>query len=177
MKVHTNMFQEENFVFEQLKVKQNMIDDLKVDNNVLQDEILKSKLQLEAKQKQLDNSEDVKRFTNLQKECSGLKSQLQKKVNRLEGLKEENSKLATRLTARLKIMKNMEYMKVRANTLEEENSELKSQVKVTQEQLKNSEIEKKHYVDKYTELQDKERCDIAIQTDTVCISYLTHIAS
>ena len=158
-------------------VEQKMIHDLKVHTSVLQDEILKSKLHLEAKQKQLDNSEDVKIFTNLQEECSGLKSQLQKQVSHANKLKKENSKLATRLRARLKIKKNMEDLKVRANTLEEENSELKSQVKVTREQLRNSEIEKKHYVDKYTELKDKERCDVAIQTDMVCLSYLIYVAS
>ena len=176
MEVHTNIFQEENFMFKQLKEKQKLIDNSKVHTNALQGEILKLKSQLEAKQKQLENSEDAKIFTNLQEECSGLKSQLQKQVCCLEEfkvhanmLKEENSKLATRLRARLKIMKNVEDMKVRANTLEEENSELKSQLKVTQEQLKNSEVEKKQYVDKYAVLKDKERRDIASQTDMVCL--------
>ena len=177
MELHTDVFQEKMSVFEsETKVKQNILDSLeymKVHNNVLQDEILKLKSQLEVKQKQLEKSESVKVFTDLQEECSGLKSQLQKQVNCLEEFKvhanileEEKLKLANQLKIRRKIWKDVEGMKVRTNSLQEENSELISQLEVTQKQLKNSELEKKQYIDK---LKDKERCDIAIQTDTVCI--------
>ena len=141
MEVHTNMFQDKSALESQVKVKQNILDSseyMKVHTNVLQDEILKLKSQLEIQEKLLEKSENVKVFTNLQEECSGLKSQLEKQVNHLEELEEENFKLT-------------------------------NQLEIIQKQLKNLEVEKKQYIDKYSELKDKERCDIAIQTDTVCI--------
>ena len=149
--------------------------DLKMYTNMLQQEVLTLQSQLDIKQRQLEKSKDVKVFTSLQEECSGLKSQLQNQVKYIEEfkvhanmLKEENSKLATRLRARHKILKGVEDTKVQTKILQEENSELKSQLEVIQEQLKKSEVEKKHYINKYSELKDKERHDIAIQTDAVC---------
>ena len=176
MEVHISMFQDNKSVLEsQVEVKQGGLEYMKVHTNVLQDEILKLKSQLEIKEKLLEKSENVKVFMNLQEECSGLKSQLQKQVNCLKEfkvhadmLKEENFKLANQLKIRHKIWKDVESMKVRTNCLQEENSELKSQLEVTQKQLKNSEIQKKQYIDKYSELKDKEKLDVATQTDTVC---------
>ena len=78
-------------------------------------------------------------------------------------------RLATQLGARRKIWKDIDDMKVCTNILKEENSELKSQLELTQEKLKNSEIEKKQ---NFQYSGDKERCDIAIQTDMVCTKSL-----
>ena len=180
MEVHTDVFHEENIMLQsQLEVKQNLPDNaeyIKMDTNILQDEIFKLKSQSEDKQKGLEESEDVKVLTNLQEECSELKARLQNQVEYLEEfkrhtnmLKEENFKLSTQLKERHKILKGVEGMKVHTNILQEENSELKSQLELTQDQLRVSETEKKHYINKYSELKDKERCDIAIQTDMVCI--------
>ena len=180
MKVNTNVFGEANSMLKsQLVARQKLLENLKylkIHTSILQQEILTLKSQLDVKERQLKKSEDVKVFTNLQEECAGLKLQLLSQVKYLEEfkvhankLKEENSKLVTRLTARHKISKDVEDMKVRTNILQEENSELKSQLELTQDQLRVSETEKKHYINKYSALKDKERCDIAIQTDMVCI--------
>ena len=140
------MFQEENSVLTSpLQIKQipEHLDDVKI----LQKENLKLKSQLEVKQKQPENLGDAKAFNDLQEECSRLKAHADK-------LKEENSKLATRLMARQKLFTDVNSMKVHTNVLQEENLDLKSQLETTKKQLK--------------KLKDKERCDIAIQTDMVC---------
>ena len=150
------MFQEENSIFTSpLKIKQvpENLDDVKI----LQKENLKLKSQLEVKQKQLENLGDAKTFNDLQEECTRLKLQLQSQSEKFEAhadkLKEEYSKLATRLMARQKLFTDVNSMKVHTNVLQEENLDLKSQLETTKKQLK--------------KLKDKERCDIAIQTDMV----------
>ena len=55
--------------------------------------------------------------------------------------------------ARQKLFTDVNSMKVHTNVLQEENLDLKSQLETTKKQLK--------------KLKDKERCDIAIQTDMV----------
>ena len=151
------MFQGENSILTSpLKIKQipENLDDVKI----LQKENLKIKSQLEVTQKQLENLGDAKAFNDLQEECSRLKLQLQSQSEKFEAhankLKEENSKLATRLMARQKLFTDVNSMKVHTNALQEENLNLKSQLQITKKQLK--------------KLKDKERCDIAIQTDMVC---------
>ena len=156
----------------QLEAKQKIPDNIKymiLHTNKLQEEILKLKSQLDIRQNELENSKDVKIFTSLQEECFGLKLQLQNQVNYSKELKEKNLRLATQLGARRKIWKDIDDMKVCTNILKEENSELISQLEVTQEKLKNLEVEKKQNF-KYS--GDKERCDIAIQTDMVCTKSL-----
>ena len=150
------MFQEENSVLPSpLKIKQipEKLDDVKI----LQKENLKLKSQLEIKQKQLENLGDTKSFNDLQEECSRLKLQLQSQSENFKAhadkLKEENSKLATRLMGRQKLFTDAKSMKVHTNVLQEENLDLKSQLETVKKQLK--------------KLKDKERCDIAIQTDMV----------
>ena len=151
------MFQKENSILTSpLKIKQipENLDDVKI----LQKENLKLKSQLKVKQKQLENLGDAKAFNDLQEEYSRLKSLLQSQSEKFEAhadkLKEENSKLATRLMARQKLFTDVNSMKVHTNVLQEENLDLKSQLQATKKQLK--------------KLKDKERCDIAIQTDMVC---------
>ena len=150
------MFQEESSILTSpLKIKQ-IPEDLH-DVKILQKENLKLKSQLEVKQKQLENLGDAKAFNNLQEEFSRLKLQLQSQSEKFEAhtgkLKEENSNLATQLMARQKLFMEVNSMKVHTNILREENLELQSQLETTKEQLK--------------KLKDKERCDIAIQTDMV----------
>ena len=157
------MSQEENSVLKsQLEVKQ-MPDNLDY-VKMLQKEIYKLNSQLEVKQKQLESSEDAEAFNSLQEECSGLKLQLQNQSEKFEALanklKEENSKLATQLKARQKLF--TDETKVRTNVLQEEIWDLQSQLEITKKQLE--------------KLKDKERCDIAIQTDMVCTKY-SYIAS
>ena len=138
MKVCANLLQEENL--ELLKVKQKQLknlEDIKVHNDLLQKENFELNSQLE---KQLENPEDY----------SIWRSQLQHTVT----LQEENSTLKTQLKVMHKIVKNSDNMKIHTNILQEENSELKSQLELTQQQLKNFDLEK------------KEKCDIATQTDT-----------
>ena len=167
------MFQEVSTT--QFDAKQNVSENLKyfkIHTSILQEEILTLKSQLDIKQNKL---KDVKVFTNLQEECAKLKSQLQSQVKyseKLKGhanlLKEENSKLATQSRVRGKILQDIEDLKVHTNILQEENSELKAQLKLTEQQLKNSELEKEQYINKHSQLEHKERCDIAIQADMVC---------
>lgn len=144
---------------------------IEVYTNVLQEENIKSKL--EVRQKQQENPEDIKPFTNLQDE---LKSQLESQLKYSEDarvcasqLQEENFKLKTRVNVMQKVVKNFDDIKVHTNILQEENSDLKSQLEITQEQLKNSIEEKTHYFNKYRELKDQESCDVA---DMVC-TYVT----
>ena len=146
------MFQEENCILTSpLQIKQ--IPANLVDVKILQKENLKLKSQLEVKQKQLENLGDSKAFNDLQEEYSRLKLQSEKFEAHADKLKEENSKLATRLMARQKLFTDVNSMKVHTNVLQEENLDLKSQLETTKKQLK--------------KLKDKERCDIAIQTDMV----------
>ena len=166
------MLQEVNSMLKsQLEAKQKLPDNLKymiIHTSKLQEEILTLKSKLDIRQKELENSIDIKIFTDLQEECSGLKSQLQNQVKESEKLKEEKSKLATQLRAKQKIWKDIDDMKVCTKVLKEENSDLKSLLGITRKLLKNSEAERKQYFNKYSELRDKERHDIAIQTDMVC---------
>ena len=148
--------------------------DLKMYTNMLQQENLTLKSQLDIKQRRLEKSKDVKVLTSLQEDCSRLKSQLQNQVKYTENIKaqasvleERNSKLVTQLSARNKII-SKGVDKVQTNILQNQYSELESQLKVAQERLKKLEVEKEHYINKYSELKDKERHDIAIQTDMVC---------
>ena len=150
------MFQEENSILTSpLKIKQipENLDNVKI----LQKENLKLKSRLEVKQKQLENLGDANAFNDLQEECSRLKLQLQSQSEKFEAhadkLKEENSKLATRLMARQKLFTDVKSMEVHTNVLQEENLDLKSQLETVKKQLK--------------KLKDKETCDIAIQTDMV----------
>ena len=87
------MFQEVNSMLKsQLEAKQKIPDNVKymiLHTNKLQEEILTLKLQLDIRQKELENSKDVKIFTSLQEECFGLKSQLQNQVNYSKKLKEK----------------------------------------------------------------------------------------
>ena len=168
------MFQEVAMLQSQLEAKQRLTENLKYFNRhigILQEEILTLKSQLYVKQKK---SEDVKVFANLQEECPGLKLQLQNQAKCLEEskelnkLKDEYSKLGTKLRVRQNIMKKAEEMKVHTKILQEENFELKAQLELAQKQLGNSEVENQQYVKQLSELKDKERCDIAIQTNTVC---------
>ena len=134
---------------------------------MLQEEIIKLKSQLEVKQKQVKSSEDIKAFISLQEKCSRLKLRLQHQVEYATMLKEEKSKLAIQLSRRQNILKGIDETKVRIGILEDEKSELKSQLEVKIEQLKTSE-------DKYSALINKQRSDIAIQTDEVSASSLLY---
>ena len=96
-----------------------------------------------------------------------LKSESEKKQKQLENLEGYSEKLqhATKiqeeifeLKTQLKVFDNM---KVKYNMLQEDYYELKSQLAVTLEQL---EVSKN-----YRELEDKEGCNIAVQTDKVRI--------
>ena len=139
---------------------------------MLQEEIIKLKSQLEVKQKQLESSEDIKAFTSLQEECSRLKLRLHHQVEYATMLKEEKSKLAIQFLRRQNILKGIDEAKIRIGILEDEKSELESQLKVKIEQLKTSEVEKQQYIDKYNVLINKQRCDVAIQTNEVSASSL-----
>ena len=151
MKVHANVFQEKYSVLSsQLKVKQ--IPENLEGVKILQKEILKLNSQLDVKQMQLESSEDAKAFNDLQEEYSRLRLQLEKFAAHADKLKEKNSELTTKLRARQKLFTDVK--KVQMNVLQEENLDLKSQLEIAQKQLK--------------KLNDKERCDIAIQTDKVC---------
>ena len=81
---------------------------------------------------------------------------------------DEYSKSGTKLRARRNISKNAEEMRVHTKILQEENFEIKAQLELAQKQLRNSEVENQQYVKQLSELKDKERCDIAIQTNMVC---------
>ena len=129
--------------------------------------------QLEAKQTLKEN---LKYFYiligTLQEEILTLKSQNRAKYSEeskvLDKLKDEYSKLGTKLRARQNIIEKAEEMKVHTKILQEENFELKAQLEQTQKQLGNSEVENQQYIKQLSELKDKERCDIAIQTNMVC---------
>ena len=140
------------------------LEDMKVCANLLQKDNLEL---LKAKHKQLKNLEDVKVHNDLlQKENFELNSQLERQLENPEDysiqksqlqhaiiLQEENSTLKTQLKVMRKIIKDSIHMKINTNILQEENSELKSQLELTQQQLKN--------------LEKKEKCDTATQTDMV----------
>ena len=137
------MFQEENSVMR-----------LQLEEKQIQDN-LDNVSQFEVKQSQLESSGDGKA---LQKECFRLNLQLQNQsekfevlANKLEG---KISRLAAQLKARQKLFTDVKSMKVHTNILQGENCGLKSQLEMTKKQLE--------------KLKDKERCDIAIQTDMVC---------
>ena len=147
------MFQEVSTT--QFEAKQNISENLKylkVHTTICQEDILTLKSQLDIKQ---NKSEDVKEFTNLQEEYAKLKLQLQNQVKyseELDQLEKKNSKLATQLG---EVLHNVEGLKVRTNILQGENSKLKVQLELTEKR--------------------KERCDIAIQTDMVCMYVACYI--
>ena len=147
---------------------------MKIHTDMLQEGIIKLKSQLEVKQKQIESSEDVKAFTSLQEECSRLKLRLQHQMEYATMPKEENSKLTIQSSRRQNILKGIDETKVRIGILEDEKSELESQLKVKIDELKISEVEKKQYIDKYSVLINKQRCDIAIQTNEVSVSSLLY---